>query len=334
MKIAYVTPDAADPLAFYRGSGPLSNMVKTHPDFDYTHIPNDINWASLKRYDAIFLQRPHNPEFLKVCEIADKWDIPIIGDFDDWLYELPPSNPAALAFKQNQKTFVQIVNSLDSIMVATEKLKQLIQPLLLDQSKPIHVVPNAYDVNLFKKYRHTKNVKPKQKIFAWRGGNSHLLDMLSVKEDYRNLFQSFPDWQFVFIAQHPWILDAKNFSNVQMADPLKIIEYFRALHDTGVSILAHPLEDNEFNRAKSMCSWLEATHARAAFIGPDFEEFKRDGILNYGKDLSFFEAASRVLNDMQLMNQMYFDSEMYIMKHLTLDIVNEKRMNAFRELIR
>jgi len=334
MKIAYVTPDASDPLAFYRGTGPLCNLVKNHKDFDYTHLPNDISWASLKKFDAVFIQRPHSPEFLKVCELADKWSIPIIGDFDDWLYELPPSNPAAIGFKTHQTSFVQILNSLSSIIVATEKLKELILPLLLDQTKPIYVIPNAYDVNLFKKYRHSKNVKPKQKIFAWRGGNSHLGDLLSVKEDYRNLFKSYPDWQFVFIAQHPWILDAKGFNNVQMADPLKIVEYFRALHDTGISILAHPLEDNDFNRAKSMCSWLEATHARAAFIGPDFNEFKREGILNYGKDLSFFEASSRVLSDPQLMNKMYFDSEVHIMQHLTLDIVNEKRMKAFSDLIR
>lgn len=333
MKIAYVTPDATDALAYYRGSGPLANICKNYTDFDYTHIPNDISWASIKKFDAVFIQRACSAEFLKVVELCNKWSIPVIGDYDDWLYELPASNPAALAFKKSQSSFTQIINGLDAIIVANEKLKEMTRSLLLDQNKPIHVVPNAYDVKLFKKYRHAGNVKTKKKIFAWRGGNSHLGDLLSVKEDYRNLFKSYPDWQFIFIAQNPWILGAKEFSNVQMADPLNIIEYFRAVHDTGISILAHPLEDNEFNRAKSMCSWLEATHARAAFIGPDFEEFHRDGILNYGKNLSFFEAASRVLNDMQLMNQMYFDSEMYIMKHLTLDIVNKLRVKAFRELI-
>lgn len=334
MKIAYVTPDASDALAYYRGSGPLARLCKTQNEFDYTHIPNDISWASLKKFDAVFLQRPVSPEYLKVCELCDKWNIPLIADFDDWLYDLPPSNPAQLAFKQHQKTFVQILNALDSIIVATTKLKELITPMLLDQNKPIYVVPNAYDVELFRKYRNSKNVKEKKKIFAWRGGTSHLDDMRSVKEDYRNLFKSYPDWTFVFIAQHPWILDTKEFPNVQMADPLKIIEYFRAVHDTGISILAHPLVDNDFNRAKSMCSWLEATHARAAFIGPDFEEFKRDGILNYGKELSFFEAGAKLLDDPLLMNQMYYNSEMHIMKNLTLDIVNELRMKAFKELIR
>lgn len=333
MKIAFITPDLADPLSFYRGAGPLCNLVKNYKDFDFTHIPNDITWASIKKFDAILLQRPCKPEYLQVCDLAEKWGIPIIGDFDDWLYELPQSNPAYLAFKKQQKTFVQILNSLNSIIVATEKLKELIKPLLLDQNKPIHVVPNAYDVNLFKKYRHVKNVKEKKKIFAWRGGNSHLGDLNSVKQDYHNLFKSYLDWQFIFIAQPPWILDVTKFSNVQMADPLPVIEYFRAIHNTGISILAHPLEENEFNKAKSMCSWLEATHARAAFIGPDFEEFKRDGILNYGKNLSFFEAASKVLNDPTYMNELYYKSEMYIMKHLTLDIVNELRVKAFRELI-
>jgi hypothetical protein len=333
MKIALVTPDPADALSFYRASGPLIHLSKNY-NFQYEHLANDITWASLKKFDAVFMHRPYLPEHLLVVEMANEWNVPVIGDFDDWLYELPVSNPAHGAFKMHQKTFSQIVNCLDAVMVTTTKLQELMRGICLNQDKPITVVPNAYDHKLFTSYRHDNNLKERKMIFAWRGGNSHNGDLLSVKQDYRNLFASFPTWQFIFIAQNPWILEPAEFKNVQTADALKIVKYFKALHNTAPAILAHPLEDNEFNRAKSMCSWLEATHARAAFIGPDFEEFHRDGILNYNSEKSFFECASQLLNDPQRIVENYWKSEYYIRKHLTLDVVNETRFKCFQNLIK
>lgn len=333
MKIAYITPDTSDPLAFYRGSGPLSAMRKSYENFDYEFLLADISWASLKKYDMIFIQRPFLPEHLEIVDMANKWNIPIVGDFDDWLYDLPTSNPAYRAFTKNKQNFVQILNGLDRITVATQKLADLVKILLLDQNKPIDVIPNAYDEKLFSKYRHNGNIKDRKMIFGWRGGNSHLEDLLSVKEDYLNLFASYPEWQFVFIAQTPWILDAHKFKNVQTADPLKIMEYFKALHDTAPTVMAHPLADNNFNRAKSMCSWLEATHARAAFIGPDFEEFQRDGITNYGSQKSFFDCATYFLDDPKRIVEKFWESEHYISKNLTLNIINEKRMQIFKALV-
>lgn len=333
MRVAYIAPDASDPLAFYRGSGPLAHLCKTQENFQYEYIDSNITWASLLKFDLVFLQRPFQPDHLKVCEIATKWNIPIVADFDDWLYDLPPSNPAYAAFNAQKKTLVQIVNALNGIIVANEHLKTMIKTLLLDQEKRIDVIPNAYNLGLVKKYRHPKNVKERKMIFAWRGGTSHGEDILSVKEDYLKLFKEFPAWQFVFIAQNPWILEAKDFPNVQTSDGLKVAEYFRAIHDTAPAIVAHPLSDNDFNRCKSMCSWLEATHARSAFIGPDFEEFKRPGVLNYGKNRSFFDAAHELLSNPEKILEYYKTSEEYIMENLTLDKINPLRMKAFEAVL-
>lgn len=329
IKIGFITPDETDPLAFYRGTGPLTRLRKKAINFDYEHIPNNISWASIRKYDVIFMQRPWLPEHLQIAELCDKWNVPLIIDFDDWLFDLPISNPSYEPFHKNKKNIVQIANAATAITVATKKLGELFKSLLIDQNKTIEVIPNAYDVELFSKYRNDNNVKDRRKIFAWRGGNSHMKDLLSVKQDYLNLFDSYPDWEFVFIAQNPWFLDT-NAPNVKTADALKIIEYFRALHDTAPAILAHPLYDCDFNRAKSMCSWLEATHARAAFIGPDFEEFNRDGIINY-KD-NFFEVASDLLNNPEKILINYEKSEKYIKENLTLDIVNAKRYYLFASL--
>ena len=330
IKIGLITPDETDALAFYRSTGPLTHLIRNHPEFEYQFIAGTVSWATLRKFDLIFIQRPWLAEHVQICELANKWSVPIIADFDDWLLDLPVSNPAYDAFNRNKKNITHILNLVDSIIVATDKLKTLTQSVLLDQKKPIHVIPNAYDKDLFKKYRHDGNIKPRNKYFAWRGGNSHMQDLMSVKQDYLNLFDSFPDWDFIFIAQHPWFFESKA-KNVKTADPLKIIEYFRALHDTAPSIVAHPLFDCDFNRAKSMCSWLEATHARAAFIGPDFEEFQRDGVTRYTNN--FFEVAADLLSNPEKIVSQYEASERYIQKYLSLDVVNLKRVEAFKQLL-
>lgn len=325
MRIGYITPEETDPLAFYRGTGPLTHMRKNYDDVEYFTIPNNVTWAELRKCDVVLLQRPFINEHLKVVDMANKWNIPVVADFDDWLMDLAPSNPAYHAFRDKQQIISQICNMVDGIMVATEQLKTSYGKLLLDQNKPMCVVPNAYDVDLFKKYRNDKNKKERSKIFLWRGGTSHMEDLLSVKDDYRELFKKYPDWEFVFLAQHPWFLDVKEFKNVKTADPMNLIDYYRAIHDTAPAIMTHPLTDTIFNRGKSMCSWLEATHARAAYIGPDFEEFHRDGIFNYGKVKSFFDMAELLLNNPILIEENYQESEAYINANLTLDIINKKR---------
>ena len=324
IKIGVLTPDATDALAFYRSTGPLSAMRKTH-SINYEIMENSISWATLRKFDVVFMHRPWRADHLQVMEMAKKWGVPVMVEYDDFLLDLPFSNPAYNAFLQARDTVKSIINLADSVMVSTDHLERLLRPVTLDQSKPIHVVPNAYDHNLFKHYRHTGNVKERMKIFLWRGGNSHLEDLLSVKEEYLRLFEEHPDWTFIFVATHPWILDAQKFPNVKTADPMGLVEYFRAIHDTAPAIVAHPLVDNDFNRCKSMCSWIEATHARAAFIGPDFEEFNRSGVVQYGKDKSFYDCAKELISNPELLFQKYNESEHSLNTEFALDIVNSKR---------
>lgn len=334
MRVLLLTPNKTDPLAFYRASLPFTRMREDNSDFHFT-CTGDFDWSVGIDHDLIYLHRPVEDSHMAICNIADRWNLPIIADFDDWFLDLDHSNPAKQFFDSRKDNFLRIINSksVRGIMVSTNKLKELILGVLQDKSKPIWVIPNAYDAKGFSYYRNEKNLIERNKYVVWRGGNSHTADLLSVKLDFEKLFSDFPDWDFLFIAQYPWMFKTTG-TNVKFIEPLGIAEFHRALHDLAPAIMTHPLSDSDFNRSKSMCAWIEATHARAAFVGPDFEEFNRNGIINYGKDKSFYEAIAGLISEPIKIRDAIFESDKTIQTELTLSKINRMRLDCFKSIIK
>jgi glycosyltransferase involved in cell wall biosynthesis len=324
VKIIFVTPNATDVLSFYRGIGPLRRMRQQFEGFDFVRAET-VTWATVCEGDMVFLQRPFNKEHMQVIEICKKWNVPVIGDFDDWLGALAPSNPAYSIYTQNKENFFAILKSLDGALVSTEHLKTL---SVAHGCNNVVVAPNAYDTKLFP---YSSKFIERQKIVAWRGGNSHMEDLLHVKEDFDQLIAENPDWVFLFIAQSPYFL--KQAPNLKYSEGLDVMNYFSALYNAAPAILTHPLVDSDFNRSKSMCSWLEATHAWSAFVGNDFEEFQRPGITHFGKTQSFYDAVSSLIKDPDKIGENISLSKKYVQENLTLEKVNQIRYKFFNKFL-
>jgi hypothetical protein len=104
-----------------------------------------------------------------------------------------------------------------------------------------------------------------------------------------------------------------------------------------------PLRDNAFNRCRSNLAWIEATCAGAVVIAPDWEEWRRPGIMNY-TDAEGFRRTLRGVMEQYAMGlvkktderQEHFNVEMsraYIEQHLQLDKVNEARWGIINGMI-
>ncbi len=117
-------------------------------------------------------------------------------------------------------------------------------------------------------------------------------------------------------------------------DGMGTLEYFRYMHDVAAAIVVHPLSDCDFNRAKSMACYLEASHAGAAFVGPDFEEFQRPGITAYKPDdgTSFFDAVNNLIEHPNKIIENAAVGRKTITGPLELGVINEIRMKVFRAL--
>jgi hypothetical protein len=323
MKILFVSPNPTDPLSFYRGIGPLSVMRKQF-GFDY-EVGTNISWAQVRSCDFVFMQRPFNSQHVQVAEMCQKWNVPMICDFDDWLYELMPDNPSFDVYESSKNNLEKVRAIASRTIVTTEYMKNLYSEIGTDAD----VIPNAYDTDLL---QHG-DIDDRNKIVLWRGGNSHLQDILSVRMGFVELIRRHKDWQFFFLNVKPWFL-GEEFDNVKHVQGMGLIEYFEFIKKAKPAIMTHPLLDSPFNRAKSMCSWIEAGHAGAAFVGPDFEEFKRPGCINYqpNSSESFFNAINNLINNPHgiIENARMIQKE--ITGPLSLKNVNEKRWEIFKSI--
>lgn len=326
MKILYITPNAADPLAFYRGSGPLSSLRKTH-DLDYIQL-DSLNWANIRNCDLVFMQRPFLPEHEQVVELCRQWKVPLAVDFDDWLYELSPDNPAIHIYQKNRQSYHKAAEVADAVMVATEDMQKMYLEKFGIEST---VVPNAYDTDIFT----PRPLNDHSKIVLWRGSNSHTQDLFSVRSGYVELVKKHKDWQFLFMNCPPWFL-GDDFDNVKTLPPLNVLEYMHIIQSIKPAIMTHPLLDCSFNRAKSMCSWIEASHAGAAFVGPDFTEYTRPGLTQYKANdgLSFFNAIDGLISQPERIIESARLGQAEITGPLSLREVNKKRFEIFKGLHR
>lgn len=323
MKILYITPNPADPLAFYRGSVPLASL-RRHHNVDYYAAVN-VDWSHIINCDLVFMQRPYREQDLSVMKMAKQWKIPVVVDFDDWLYELPQDNPAFHVYNGN-KFHHQCAEMADKVLVATEDMASL----YMDKyGISCEVVPNAYCTDTLS----PRSLTDHSKIVLWRGSNSHDHDNMSVRMGWIELIKKHTDWQFCFINRPPWWLGFAP-ENVKVLQPYNVLEYMHVLHKIKPAIMTHPLTDCNFNRSKSMCSWIEASHAGAAFVGPAFREYQRDGITNYeaGNSESFFKAIdSLIMNPVSIIENAE-KGQKAITSTLSLRRVNELRLKAFRSV--
>lgn len=322
MKSLVITPRPTDALSFYRCVGPLRRLRETH-NFNFS-VQSQINWAVLAEYDNLFLHRPFQAEHSQIADIAKKWGIKYWCDFDDWLLGLEKDNPARQVFDDSKKHVIDCVKHADLIFAATNHLKNLYQGI--GGKRVIHI-PNAYDDELFP---YAKTKKERLKICLWRGSNSHNQDIKSVLPGLEKTIKTFPDWQFVFLGYDPSWMFTQSFQNVHYVAGKQPLEYMHMIWDMAPSVMYHPLHDSDFNRAKSMCSWLEATHAGAAFVGPDFEEYKRPGLLNYKPNSpeSFFETMRLLLGSPNRITKNFKESFDHINQSFLLKHANKLRWEA------
>lgn len=323
MRVLFVTPNPSDPLSFYRGSLPMSRL-RQHHGIEFTNS-DAVGWNHIVDHDVIFFQRPFNPQHIEVMRIAKDWGKPIIIDYDDWLHGLMQDNPAYFVYERSKPLVIEAETLANTMMVATEHMKDL----YADKGITSQVVPNAYDTEAFT----PADVNDRQKIVLWRGSNSHIQDLISVRLGWLELIKRHPDWQFVFMNVPPWWL-GDTFDNVHVVEGQGIKKYMNVLQSTKPAIMTHPLMDTDFNRAKSMCSWIEACHAGAAFVGPDFKEYQRDGISNYkaGDSESFFNSINFLIENPEMIPINAKKGQEIITTSLSLREVNKLRAKLFHEL--
>jgi hypothetical protein len=188
-------------------------------------------------------------------------------------------------------------------------------------------VPNAFNEQFCKKLK----VFPPQneKIILWRGGHSHIEDLMLHADSIIRFKKDNPDWTFCFYGLNPFFLK-KNmpYEYIPFCDDLHT--YFQSIQEIQPKIQMVALTDTVFNRAKSNISWIEGTFAGAVTVAPaTLAEFNRPGVIPY-EDLY---GGLRMAANMPDRKEQLRISREYIGNNLLLNHVNKQREALLRDLI-
>lgn len=319
-----------------------------------------VNWYVMADADIFYIERPVHKEHFEAIQIAKDFGIPVWIDIDDNYFEIPYYNKNPhMEFMQSQGKSAAIASALqsaDHITVTTDELREFYKKI----NRNVTVIPNAFnDYNYKLEYKYSDK---KTKTIVWRGSDSHGGDMEFVKYPMWRSAKNNPEWTWKFVGFcHP--KDRQGVSLWQYTKGMKryeshpwmaITDYFYYTKNLNHSIQVFPLIENSFNLAKSNCSWIEATYSGAAFIGPDYPEFRRPGITNYDtkqdkcymynetRDISedpeyynycFMDKVQELIDNEKLREDKYNESFDYIRDNLMLKDINKKRVEVAHKIM-
>jgi len=231
-------------------------------------------------YDVVFVERAITRDAYAILENCKMHGVRTWIDYDDNLFQIPDYNKSQDYFARQQ--VVQLVQGImqmaDVVTVATPHLLKLYRGL----NPNTHIIPNAWNDYTHNPLPEVTAASTPARI-AWRGGDKHIGDLYEARNAVaRTLSDAAFEWQF--LGDRPHFLNVKR---KQYRPFSRLGVYFQQFFTAGLDYLFVPLVVNNFNRAKSNCSWIEATIGGAPTIAPaGLPEFNQPGVILY-KDTKY-----------------------------------------------
>lgn len=328
IRVLTFAPNVYDGTSFYRLGGVIPYLEKEHKDIHIKDMSSskEIDWADYASYDVAIFQRPFVKPHLSTINMLKLMGVKVIIDYDDDVLNLPMHNPFFSNYDSNKNNIIEIAKSVDSIWVSTPALKETFSVF----NDNVIVIPNAlndYVFNVEKKMPFNRD----SKVVAYRGGTTHEVDVYKNINDWASIINTNLDYSFYFIGARFPYLESKCGDNYLIIPGTHILDYFRNFNKINPNIFIYSLEDTQFNRCKSNISWIEATYAGAAVLGPEFHgEFIKPGIKNFGD--SFVREFNSLKKNYDKLEQMNKESWEYIKSKLLLSNVNKKRYESLLEV--
>lgn len=329
-------PNGGDATSMYRGLGPLAEM-RRQMGHDHLNIttPSVWDWSTINMADGVFMQRPYKDDDVSVAEMIKAQFKPLWVDYDDDLFNLPTDNPAYSSYNDEhvKHNIAKIINLADLVTVTTPYLKKRFEAGKRPLNKNIHVVPNAFDFNLFP-YRQDKPI-PRNQVVVWRGSITHTRDVMAYTQAITNVVMDpkFSKWIWRFIGDNLWFLtDYLPKDNVVWSKAIDPIEYMKHLYDICPKIIQVPLHDSGFNRCKSNIAWIEGTFAGAACLAPDWEEWQAPGIFKYKNTEDYQKTLFDMMSGVYDLEKSVDDSWNYIKENLNLTKWAARRIELLKEI--
>jgi hypothetical protein len=331
MKILLITDSQCPPsVKYYRTEGVIGHFPDdiTIDKRSVQECLSDDSWA-WGRYQAIWLQQYHRPEYYSIVQKAHQYNIKVILDDDDLRINTPLHNPASryYADQTNKKRIIDMHNMADLLFVSTPHLKKQYKSI---SNAPIVVAKNAWAGHCQALNQNKDNVKTN---IVWRGSNKHNYDLESVRQPLSKAYNNqLINW--VFMGSTPGYLTPQY---KEQAPFLPISDYFNSIRLLPIHYFFVPLVIDDFNKCKSNCSAIEALMiAGAAVIAPyGLPEFQHPGVLHYrnNDDLNdlFTHIGKKSITESERL-KMVAEGQEWIRNNQSLEVENTVRELAIRQM--
>lgn len=370
---AWMGPTVANGTAYYRMIG-FANKMRRMKETEIAY--EDFNWGDDQgagRWQAkMFMNKEGEPQsalalhHLEKClKVADPWVFQVTGfsdildlfealkeaypkkkfitESDDWIFDIPSYNIASHPYKPNsipeQIAHKQIEIS-DAVICSTSFIKEKLS--LLFPEKPIHVIPNAIDFQVWDNLAPEKFLeKPEGRVrIIYTGCGNHGGDLDIVKPVLIALLDEFPNLDLVLTKMRPEFDPFKgiNHPRITIIDQWAPISVYPLMvkgwkGDIGIA----PLRDNDFNRAKSNLRWLEYSALKiptvASNVRPFAESIKdsQTGLLCSTKQ-EWYDALSVLIKDASVRESVGRHAYDDVKERFNMDKIAEQYASILREI--
>jgi hypothetical protein len=326
---------------YYRTVGPFTQLERDYPDEIRVtvHSPDRAVWFDIWQADAVLFQRPNGGTIVGYVQEAHRMGKKVLLDIDDLLHHIPDSNPAQGHFEKDdvKKSINEALRLADHIFVSTPLLKAFYSNLADENGRKytsadkITIVRNGWNPEHHPLEPIPPQRKPARMIF--RGSTTHLADLHTIKSEL-NIMSKDPAFAFVMVGLEKWMLPDLQDTNIQFIKWQTLFTYFQLMRESQPDYGIFPLTDDDFNRCKSNIFALECLRVGALPIVPaGFPEWDMiPGLLRYNNRHDFQAVLNNIkagkVDKVALVEQ----ARAYISEHLTVQKLNEKRLEVIKSL--
>jgi len=217
--------------------------------------------------------------FKKVIRNSTK--TPVIYEIDDLLFDIPEWNYASSFYAKYRKTIESIMSEVDGIIVSTEFLKEQYSKF----NVKVAVIPNHLPKFVWGDIvpQHTIEKKGKVRI-VWAGSENHFANKNLIDKGIRGgdfgpglihfIKLTVDQYDWIICGGYPDELSHLKNNGIKYYGWRNIFEYPSFIKSLQPDIMIAPLQNNDFNRAKSNLKMLEAVAVGAAGIYSNVEPYK------------------------------------------------------------
>lgn len=336
MKLAILSKPVESAVTFYRAAGVFGPLARANPEIQIVYVePKKFTPDFAASVDVVFAHRPVSGDEFRALWTASRTNVQIWVDIDDLLWGIPPSNPAAAHFTdEHMRVLSECLKNSSLVSCSTKYLAERLQK---DMGRKALVIPNAWNDYTQKLAPANVPVPSKSLKVLWRGSNTHDGDLF----EYRDAFKPIDGLEFHFMGAQPWYM-LESYGGHLPAIYMdtwtgNILEYFERLVVNAPHFMVVPLQNNEFNQAKSNIAQIEALVCGALPICPNsavFQEF-----FYISENLSFTDPAqlyavfySWVTQSSVIYSELHSQAVKYMEENLRLSKINELRYQALKML--